>query len=78
MSFYDVLHSWWPWKWKCDETCECFWIWNFKIKQKGKTNVYEHFSTMVENNTTMLQQFAKINVLFKNMDVQIRHVIDKL
>jgi hypothetical protein len=50
----------------------------FKNKKREKTNVYEHFSTMVENNTTMLQQFAKINVFFKNIDVQIKHVIDKL
>jgi hypothetical protein len=33
---------------------------------------------MVENNTTMLQQFAKTNALLKNMDVQIGRLIDKL
>jgi hypothetical protein len=33
---------------------------------------------MVENNTTMLQQFAKTNVLFKNMDVHIGRFKNKL
>jgi hypothetical protein len=33
---------------------------------------------MAENNTTMLQQFAKTNILLKNMDVKIGHLIDKL
>jgi len=40
--------------------------------------VYEHFSTMVENNTTMLQQFVETNVILKNMDAQIGHFINKL
>jgi hypothetical protein len=40
--------------------------------------VYEHFSTMVENNTTMLQQFAQTNDLLKNMDAQIGLFINKL
>jgi hypothetical protein len=50
----------------------------FTKKQKKKLNVYEHFSTMVENNTTMLQQFVETNVIFKNMDAQIGHFINKL
>jgi len=50
----------------------------FKKNKKQKFNVYEHFSTMVENNTTMLQQFAETNVLLRNMDAQIRCLIDKL
>jgi hypothetical protein len=33
---------------------------------------------MVENNTSMLQQFVETNALFKNMDVPIGHLIDKL
>jgi hypothetical protein len=49
----------------------------FKNKKK-EFNVYEHFSTMVENNTTMLQQFVKTNVLLRNMDAQIGHLINKL
>jgi hypothetical protein len=49
----------------------------FKTKNKSLL-VYEHFSTMVENNTTMLQQFAQTNVLFKNMDAQIGLFINKL
>jgi hypothetical protein len=39
-----------------------------KQNKKEKLNVYEYFSTMVENNTTMLQQFVETNVLFDNMD----------
>jgi hypothetical protein len=45
---------------------------------KQKFNVYEHFSTMAKKSTTMLQQFVKTNVLLKNMDAQIGHLIDKL
>jgi hypothetical protein len=41
-----------------------------KKKTKKKLIVYEHFSTM-------LQQFVKTNVLFKNMDAQIGIFIDK-
>jgi hypothetical protein len=43
-----------------------------------KINVLEHFSVMAENNTTMLHQFAKTNVLLKNMDVQIGCFINEL
>jgi hypothetical protein len=43
-----------------------------------KINVLEHFSIMAENNTTMLHQFVETNVLFKNMDVQIGHLINEL
>jgi hypothetical protein len=49
----------------------------FKNK-KQKLNVYEHFSTMVENNTTMLQQFAQTNVLLRNMDVHIGRFINNI
>jgi hypothetical protein len=42
-----------------------------KQNKKVKFNVYEYFSTMVENNTTMLQQFVETNVLFRNMDAQL-------
>jgi len=49
-----------------------------KQNKRQKINVLEHFSTMVENNTTMLQQFAKTSALLKNMDVQIGRLIDKL
>jgi hypothetical protein len=49
-----------------------------KQNKRQKINVFEQFSTMVENNTSMLQQFVETNVLFKNMDVQIGHFIDKL
>ncbi len=30
-----------------------------KKYRRQKINVYQHFSTMIQNNTTMLQQFAK-------------------
>jgi hypothetical protein len=40
-----------------------------KQNKKVKFNVYEYFSTMVENNTTMLQ--VETNVLFRNMDAQL-------
>jgi hypothetical protein len=33
---------------------------------------------MAKNNTTMLQQFVKTDVLLKNMDAQIGHLINKL
>ncbi len=42
-----------------------------KHNKKQKFNVYEHFSTMVKNGITMLQQFVETNVLFKNMDAQL-------
>jgi hypothetical protein len=42
-----------------------------KQSKKKKLDVYEYFSTMVENSTTMLQQFVETNVLFKNMDAQL-------
>jgi hypothetical protein len=35
-----------------------------EVKKKEKLNVYEYFSTMVENSTTMIQQFVEIDVLF--------------
>jgi hypothetical protein len=53
-------------------------IFKKKKQKKQKLNVYEHFSTMVENNSTMLQQFAQTNVLFKNMDAQIGRFMSKL
>jgi hypothetical protein len=40
-----------------------------KQNKRQKINVFEHFSTMAENNTMMLQQFLETNALFKNMDV---------
>jgi len=43
-----------------------------------KINVLEHFSIMAKNSTTMLHQFAKTNVLLKNMDVQIIRLINEL
>jgi hypothetical protein len=49
-----------------------------KHNKKQKFNVYEHFSTMVKNSITMLQQFVETNVLFINMDAQIRCLINKL
>jgi hypothetical protein len=49
-----------------------------KQNKKQKFNVSEHFLTMVEKNTSMLQQFIKTNVLLINMDVQIGCLIDKL
>ncbi len=49
-----------------------------KQNKRQKINVLEQFSTMVENNTPMLQQFGKTNALFKNMDVQIGSLIDKV
>ncbi len=51
----------------------------FKKQNKKQTfNVYEHFSTMAEKTTSMLQQFTKTNVLLKNMDAQIGSLKDKL
>jgi hypothetical protein len=41
-------------------------------------NVYEHFSTMAENNIAMLQQFVETNARLINMDAQIVCFIDKL
>jgi hypothetical protein len=49
-----------------------------KYNQKKKLNVYEHFSTIVVNITTMLLQFVETNALFKNIDTQIGHFINKL
>jgi hypothetical protein len=52
-----------------------------KLKKKTKKknlNVYEYFSTMAKNSTSMLQQFVETNVLLKNMDAQIRRLINKL
>jgi hypothetical protein len=49
-----------------------------KQNKKQKINVFEQFSTMVENNTSMLQQSIETNALLKNMDVQIGCFIDKL
>jgi hypothetical protein len=51
---------------------------SFKKIKKEKFNVYEHFSTMAKTSTTMQQQLVKTNVLLKNMDAQIGHLIDKL
>jgi hypothetical protein len=36
-----------------------------KQNKKQKFNVYEHFSTMAEKNTSMLQQFTKTSVLLR-------------
>jgi hypothetical protein len=49
-----------------------------KQNKTQKINVLEHFSTMLKNNTTMLQQYAETNALFQNMDVQIGRFIDRL
>jgi hypothetical protein len=46
--------------------------------KKQKFNVYEHFSTMAEKSTSMLQQFIETNVLLRKMDARIGHLIDKL
>jgi hypothetical protein len=42
-----------------------------KNKTKKKLDVYEYFSTMAENSTSMLQQFVETNVLFRNMDARL-------
>jgi hypothetical protein len=52
--------------------------WVFQKEPKKKFNVCEHFSNMAKNSTTMLQQFVKTDVLLKNMDAQIGHLINKL
>jgi hypothetical protein len=49
-----------------------------KQNKKQEFNVYEHFSTMAEKSTSILQQFTETNVLLKNMDAQIGCLIDKL
>jgi enamine deaminase RidA (YjgF/YER057c/UK114 family) len=49
-----------------------------KQNKKQMFNVYEHFSTIVEKTTSMLQQFIKTNVLLRNMDAQIGCLMDKL
>jgi len=49
-----------------------------KPKKIQNFNVYEHFSTIGKNNTTMLQQFVETNVLLINMDAQIEHFINIL
>ncbi len=49
-----------------------------KQNQKQKINLYEYFSTMAKNSTTMLQQFVEIHALLKNMDAQIKCFINKL
>jgi hypothetical protein len=38
--------------------------------------MYEHSSNHGLNSTTMLEQFAKTNVLLKNMDARIGNLVD--